>query len=159
MREMLGKSGNSMVVVSVYLPTKSGSQQQGGGAWDWQMQQMARLRAKLQHDEVKGCIEAQGRRTLAHLKQVGTLEVGGVGGGATPISLALHDIEADLYKMKAKYEVITYLSGENKSWIDYFLVSKEMEERRLGGRLATRGRQLEGRNEQLQTCRPPTNAC
>ena len=34
MREMLGKSGASMVVVSLYLPTKSGAKEPGGGAWD-----------------------------------------------------------------------------------------------------------------------------
>ena len=33
-REMLGKNGSSMVVVSLYLPTKSGAKDPGGGAWD-----------------------------------------------------------------------------------------------------------------------------
>ena len=40
MREMLGKSGVSMVVVSLYLPTRSGARKPGGGAWDWQVQQI-----------------------------------------------------------------------------------------------------------------------
>ena len=38
MREMLGKSGASMVVVSLYLPTKSTAKDPGGGAWGWQVQ-------------------------------------------------------------------------------------------------------------------------
>ena len=33
-REMLGKSGASMVVVSLYLPTRSEAKGPGGGAWD-----------------------------------------------------------------------------------------------------------------------------
>ena len=48
MREMLGKSGASMVVVPLYLPTRSGAKEPGGGAWDWQVQQMVNLRARLQ---------------------------------------------------------------------------------------------------------------
>ena len=47
-REMLGKSGASMVVVSLYLPTRSGAKEPGGGAWDWQVQQMVNLKARLQ---------------------------------------------------------------------------------------------------------------
>ena len=47
MREMLGKSGASMVVVSLYLATKSGAKAPGGGAWDWQVQQMANPKARL----------------------------------------------------------------------------------------------------------------
>ena len=47
-REMLGRSGASMVVVSLYLPTKSGAKEPGGGAWDWQVKQMVNLEARLQ---------------------------------------------------------------------------------------------------------------
>ena len=56
MRELLGKSGASMVIVSIYLPTKSSSKQPGGGAWDWQVQQMGKLKARLEQQMEKGCI-------------------------------------------------------------------------------------------------------
>ena len=35
MRGMLGKSDASLVVVPLYLLTKSGARESGGGAWDW----------------------------------------------------------------------------------------------------------------------------
>ena len=43
---------------------------------------------------------------MDHLEQLDTQEVGGSGGVATPISLALLDLAADLDKMKAEYEVV-----------------------------------------------------
>ena len=43
MRVLLDKSGASMEVVSLYLPTKSGAKDPGGGAWDWQVHQMMNL--------------------------------------------------------------------------------------------------------------------
>ena len=47
MRQMLGRSGASMVVVSLYLPIKSGVKDPGGGTWNWQVQQMLNLKARL----------------------------------------------------------------------------------------------------------------
>ena len=106
MREMLGKSGASMVVVSLYLPTKSGAKEPGGGAWDWQVQQMVNLKAKLQRAREGGELDKHSRRVLDHLEQLDTQEVGGSGGAATPVSLALLDLAADLDKVKAEYEVV-----------------------------------------------------
>ena len=40
------------------------------------------------------------------MEQLDTQEVGGSGGVATPVSLALLDLAADLDKMKAEYEVV-----------------------------------------------------
>ena len=106
MREMLGKSGASMVVVSLYLPTKSEARGPGGGAWDWQVQQMVNLRTRLQRAKEGAGLDKHNRRVLDHLEQLGTLEVGGSGGAATPVSLALLDLAADLDKLKAEYEVV-----------------------------------------------------
>ena len=43
---------------------------------------------------------------LGHLEQLGTLVVGGSGGAANPVSLALLDPARDLDKVKAEYEVV-----------------------------------------------------
>ena len=43
---------------------------------------------------------------MDHLEQLDTQEVGGSGDVATPISLALRDLAADLDKVKAEYEVV-----------------------------------------------------
>ena len=51
MREMLGRSGASMVVVSLYPSTKSGARESGRGAWDWQVQQMGNPKARLQKNQ------------------------------------------------------------------------------------------------------------
>ena len=106
MREMLGKSGASMVVVSLYLPTKSGAREPGGGAWDWQVQQMVNLRTRLQRTREGGKLDKHSRKVLGHLEQLDTQEVGGSGGAATPVSLALLDLAADLDKVQAEYEVV-----------------------------------------------------
>ena len=105
-REMLGKSGASMVVVSLYLPTKSGAREPGGGAWDWQVQQMVNLKARRQRAREGAGLDKHNRRVLDHLEQLDTQGVGGSGGVATPVSLALLDLAADLDKMKAEYEVV-----------------------------------------------------
>ena len=104
MREMLGKSGASMVVVSLYLPTKpdTSTKGPGGGAWDWQAQEMANLKARLQTEREGAVLEEHDRRVLEHLEQLDTLEVGGSGGIATPVSLALLDLTAKLDKLKAE---------------------------------------------------------
>jgi ribonuclease HI len=119
---------------------------------------------------------------LEHLEQLDTLVVGGKGGAANPVSLALLDLAHDLNKVRSEYEVVvgdwnvrnprgkastsaarrrntamvsrfaaqrglvdplksrmdwgeeepvTYTSGERRSWIDYFLVSKKLEDRGL----------------------------
>ena len=47
-REMLGKSGASLVLVSLYLSTKAGAEEPGGGVWGWQVQQVVNLKARLQ---------------------------------------------------------------------------------------------------------------
>ena len=182
MREMLGKSGASMVVVSLYLPTKSGAKEPGGETWDWQVQQMGNLKARLQKSREKNELSRYDRKVLEHLEQLDTQEVGGKGGATTPVSLALLDLAAELDKMKAEYEVVvgdwnvrhprgkpslaaagrrntavvqgfamgrglveplkerpdwgeveprTYISGENESWIDYFMVNKSLVDRGL----------------------------
>ena len=83
MREMLGKSGASMVVVSLYLPTKSGAREPGGGAWDWQVQQMVNLKTRLQRAKEGAGLDKHNRRVLDHLVQLDIQEVGGSGGVAT----------------------------------------------------------------------------
>ena len=72
MREMLGKNGASMVVVSLYLPTKSGAREPGGGAWDWQVQQMVNLKAKLQRAKEGAELDKHSRKVLDHLEQLDT---------------------------------------------------------------------------------------
>ena len=106
MREMLGKSGASIVVASLYLPTKSTAKDPGGGAWDWQVQQMGHLKARLQKARDKAELGKHDRRVLSHLEQQDALEVGGIGGVATPVSLALLDLAEELDKMTAEYEVV-----------------------------------------------------
>ena len=91
----------------MYLPTKSGTKEPGG-AWDWQAQQIANLKARLQREREGAVLEKHDRRVLEHLGQLDTLEVGGSGGIATPwpVSLALLDLAAELDKPKAEYEVV-----------------------------------------------------
>ena len=66
MRQMLGRNGASMVVVSVYLPTRTGAKEPGGGAWDWQVQQMANLRRRLQISKEARTLDGQEKRALNH---------------------------------------------------------------------------------------------
>ena len=80
LREMLVDGGVSMVVVSLYLPTKSGAKEPGGGAWDWQVQQMGNLKARLQRARDGAELDKYNRRVLDHLEQLDTQEVGGKGG-------------------------------------------------------------------------------
>ena len=181
-RELLGRNSASMVVVSLYLPTRSDSKEPGGGAWDWRTQQMLNLRRRLEKHKGAGTLDKQDKAVLDHLEQLDTLVVGGSGGTANPMSLALLDLARDLDKVKAEYEVVvgdwnirhpggqesknadskrntamvrrfalqrglieplkprlkwgemapaTYASGENKSWTEYYLVSKKLEDRGL----------------------------
>ena len=51
-------------------------------------------------------IEHFTRKVLDQLRQVGSDQVGGDGGVATPVSLALLDLATDLGKMEAGYEVV-----------------------------------------------------
>ena len=106
MREMLGTSGASMVVVSLYLPTRSDAKEPGGGAWAWLVQQMANLKVRLQRAKEGTGLDKHNRRVLDHLEQMDTQEVGGSGGAASPVSLALLDLVAELDEMKAEYEVV-----------------------------------------------------
>ena len=65
-RELLGRNGASMVVVSLYLP----------GAWDWQTsQQMLNLRRRLGRHREAGTLDKQDKAVLGHLEQLGTLPV------------------------------------------------------------------------------------
>ena len=45
-------------------------------------------------------LDTQNRAVVDHLEQLGTMVVGGKGGAANPVSLALFD------KVKAEYEVV-----------------------------------------------------
>ena len=51
-------------------------------------------------------MDKHNKRVLDHLEQMDTPEVGGSGGVATPISLALLDLAAELDKMKASHEAV-----------------------------------------------------
>ena len=181
-RELKGRNGASMAVVSLYLPTGADKKEPGGGAWDWQAQQMRNLRGRLERQKEAGTLDKQDSVVLEHLEQLDTLVVGGKGGAANPVSLALLDLAHDLNKVRSEYEVVvgdwnvrnprgkastsaarrrntamvsrfaaqrglvdplksrmdwgeeepvTYTSGERRSWIDYFLVSKKLEDRGL----------------------------
>ena len=105
-RELLGRSGASMVVVSLYLPTKSGAKDPGGGALGWQVQQMVNTKARLQKSREKTELSRHDGKVQEHLEQLDTQEVGGKGGAATPVSLALLDLAANLDKVEAEYEVV-----------------------------------------------------
>ena len=140
------------------------------------------LKTRLQRAKEGAGLDKHNRGVLDHLEQLDTQEVGGSGGVATPVSLALLDLAADLDKMKAEYAVVvgdwnvrhpdgtqhpqaagrrdtavvrrfakdrglvdplkkrlgkgeveprTYSSGENESWIDYYMVSKSLVDRGL----------------------------
>ena len=67
---------------------------------------MGNLKAKLQSARDGAELDKHDRRVLDHLEQLDTQEVGGSGGVATPISLALLVLAANLDKMKAEYEVV-----------------------------------------------------
>ena len=67
---------------------------------------MGNLKAKLQRARDGAELDKYNRRALGHLEQLDTQEVGGSGGVATPTSLALLDLAADLDKMKAECEVV-----------------------------------------------------
>ena len=56
-RELLGRNGASMAVVSLYLPTGSDTKEPGGGAWDWQTQQMLNLRKRLERHKEAGTLD------------------------------------------------------------------------------------------------------
>ena len=105
-RELKGRNGASMAVVSLYLPTGADKKEPGGGAWDWQAQQMRNLRGRLERHREAGTLDKQDSVVLEHLEQLGTLVVGGKGGAANPVSLALLDLAHDLNKIRAEYEVV-----------------------------------------------------
>ena len=67
---------------------------------------MVNLKARLQRAKEGAELDKHDRRVLDHLEQLDTQEVGGSGGAATPVSLALLDLAAELDKMKAEYEVV-----------------------------------------------------
>ena len=67
---------------------------------------MANLKTRLQWAREGARPDTHSRRVLDHQEQLDTQEVGGSGGVATPVSLALLDLVADLDKMKAEYEVV-----------------------------------------------------
>ena len=106
MREMLEKSGASMVVISLYPPTRSDANEPGGGAWAWQVQQMVNLEVRLQRAKEGVGLDKHGRRVLDHLEHLLTQEIGGSGRAASPVNLALLDLAAELDKMEAGYEVV-----------------------------------------------------
>ena len=95
-----------MAVVSLCLPTGADRKEPGGGAWDWQAQQMRNLRGRLERHREADTLDKQDRAVLEHLEQLGTLVVGGKGGAANPVSLALFDLAHDLNKVMAEYEVV-----------------------------------------------------
>ena len=90
-RELKGRSCASMAIVSLYLPTGLDKKESGGGAWDWQTQQMLNLRRRLEKHREADTLDEQDGAVLDHLEQLGTMVVGGKGGAATPVSLALFD--------------------------------------------------------------------
>ena len=63
-------------------------------------------KARLQRTKEGAGLDKHDRRVLGHLEQLGTQGVGGSGGAATPVSLALLDLAADLDKMEAEYDVV-----------------------------------------------------
>ena len=105
-RELKGKNGASMAVVSLYLPTGADKKEPGGEAWDWQTQQILNTRRRLEKHREAGTLDKQDRAVLDHLEQLSTLVVGGKGGAAIPVSLALFDLAHDLNKVLAEYEVV-----------------------------------------------------
>ena len=76
-RELKGTNGASMAVVSLYLPTGTDRKEPGGGAWDWQAQQMRNLRGRLERHREAGALDKQNRAVHEHLEQLGTLVVRG----------------------------------------------------------------------------------
>ena len=105
-RELKGRNGASLAVVSLYLPTGAGKKEPGGGTWDWQAQQMRNLRGRLEKQREAGTLSKQDSVVLEHLEQLGTLVVGGKGGAANPVSLALLDLAHDLDRARSEYEVV-----------------------------------------------------
>ena len=105
-RELKGRNGASMALVSLYLPTGSDKKEPDGGAWNWQTQQILNLRRRLEKHREAGTLDEHDRAVLDHLEQLGTLAVGGKGGAANPVSLALFDLTRDLDKVKVECEVV-----------------------------------------------------
>ena len=60
-RELKGRSCASMAIVSLYLPTGLDKKESGGGAWDWQTQQMLNLRRRLEKHREAGTLDKQNR--------------------------------------------------------------------------------------------------
>jgi hypothetical protein len=56
---------------------------------------MRNLRGRLERHREAGTLDKQNRAVLEHLEQLGTLVVGGKGGAANPVSLALFDLTQD----------------------------------------------------------------
>ena len=67
---------------------------------------MGNLKARLQRTKEGIGLHKHDKNVLDHLEQLDIQDVGGSGGAATPLSLALLDLVADLDKMKAEYEVV-----------------------------------------------------
>ena len=67
---------------------------------------MVNLKARLPKSREKVELGKHDRRVLEHLDQLDTQEMGGKGDVATPISLTLLDLVADLDTVKAEYEVV-----------------------------------------------------
>ena len=105
-RKLKGRNGASMAVMSLYLPAGADKKEPGGGAWDWQAQQMRNLRGRLERHREAGTLDKQNKAVLEHLEQLGTPVVGGKGGAASPVSLALFDLTHDLNKVRSEYEVV-----------------------------------------------------
>ena len=95
-----------MAVASLYLPTGAVKNAPGGGAWDWQTQQMRNPRGRLARHREAGTLDTQNRAMLEHLEQLGTLVMGGKDGVANPVSLSLFDLAHDLNKFRSEYEVV-----------------------------------------------------
>ena len=126
-KELKGRNGASMAVVSLYLPTGADKKEPGGGAWDWQAQQMRNLRGRLERHREAGTLDKQDRAVLEHLEQLGTLVVGGKGGAANPVSLALFDLAHDLNKVMAKYEVVVGDWNVRPTWQGKHKCSRKKE--------------------------------
>ena len=67
---------------------------------------MVNLKARLRRAREGVELGKHDRRVLDHLEQLDTQEVGDNGGAASPVSLALLDLAAELDEMKAEYEVL-----------------------------------------------------
>jgi hypothetical protein len=81
MREMLCINGASVVVVSIYLPTRSA--EENGGAWSYQEKRMRQLKEGLEEQRKRGQLQGKDKGLLKHLQQQNTEEVGEQGGQPT----------------------------------------------------------------------------